>query len=238
MLRRTMIAAAPSGPVEYAKWDAAFKSSLIALSDSDLSASRMGTGRANGAPYAGVRATVGRSTGKWYFEISSNLPNYTGNAGESAGICSAALDLVNVSTTDSYIGLKPISYGHCYRRYGGGSSGVQEIRSGSSTFVTGGTVNGSSGVIGIAVDLDAGRAWCVINGAWTFGASPTSTPVGRFTFTPGTTMYPAITIQDGITTVTAAIHKLNAGQAAFLNVTDAAFNSGGVLAGFSKGWWR
>lgn len=221
--------------IQFAKWDSNFKSSLISLSDNDLSAYRDGGGTSIGIPYAGVRADVGLSSGRWYFEISSSRPSYSGNGCESAGICSDALDLVNVSGPDSYIGVKAHSYGHCYRRNGGGSNGVQEVRNNVSEF--GGTIKKTDGVVGIAVDLDAGKAWAIINGAWFQGARPTSAPGGRYTFPVGTKMYPAITIQDGISTVPAAVHTLNSGKSPFAAVIDAEFLPGGSLAGFNKGWW-
>ncbi len=233
MLRRLMMAGG-SGPTGFAVWDTAAKGALTVLSNSDRTANRSGSGTAIGTPRTSVRANIGKSTGKWYFEISSPLDAYTGNAEESAGIIASSLD----ATSDTlYVGLQARALGYCYRRTGGGGSGVQEIRDGAASFVTGGTARPNDGYMGIAADLDTGRAWCIINGTWAFGASPVSTPAGRYTFPAGTLMYPAITIQSGIVSRPEALHTLNAGQASFLNVSPTDFNPGGVLAGFNPGWY-
>ena len=114
---------------------------------------------------------------------------------------------------------------------------MQEIRSGASRFVIGGAIRDNDGYIGIAVDLDAGKAWAIINGVWTDGRSPTTLPAGTWTFTAGTTLFPAVTIQSGILTRTEALHTLNAGDAPFLNIAATAFDPGQVLAGFNPGWY-
>lgn len=225
------------GPTAYAKWNASDKSSLIVLSNSDRTAARSGTGTAVSVPFALVRANIGKSSGKWYFEISSPKNQYSGNGEESAGLIAGSVSTSDTTTNSPYVGITTPSYGMCYRRTGGGSSGVQEIRSGSARFVTGGTARTNDGYIGIAVDLDAGKAWAIINGTWTFGQSPTSTPAGTFTFTAGATLFPAITIQTGVSSDAEAIHTINCGQDAFLNVAASAFDPGGVLAGFNPGWY-
>ena len=207
----------------------------LSLSDNDLSAYRSASTAVSGLPVSSVRADIGLSAGKWYFEISTDMGTYTGNAWESAGICSDALDLVNVTNTDSYIGVKADSYGHCFRRYQGSPLDVQELRNNVATWVS--SPSWVRGTIGIAVDLDAGKAWAIIDAQWTAGANPVSQPAGRFTFTPGTKMYPAITILRGIGAYPDARYKLNAGQSPFSAASDAAFAAGGVLAGFNKGWW-
>lgn len=225
------------GPSGYAKWNASDKSSLIVLSNSDRTAARSGTGTALGAPFAIVRANVGKSSGKWYFEVSSPKNTYLGNGEESAGLIAGSVSTSDITTSSPYVGITTPSYGMCYRRGGGSDSGVQEIRSGSARFITGGNFRANDGYIGIAVDLDAGKAWAIINGVWTFGQSPTTTPAGAFTFPPGTTLFPAITIQTGVSSDAEAIHTINCGQDAFLNVAASAFNPGGVLAGFNPGWY-
>ncbi len=235
MLRRLMIASRHSEvPDQEVTWSPVFKSPLIELTADRLGAYRSGASAVNGYPVASIRANLGLSSGKWYFEISTARPYYPGNAWESAGLCSEAFDFVNTADTSVYIGFAPVSYGHCYRRYGGGSNGVQELRSGVADWV--GSIERTPGVLGIAVDLDAGKAWCVINGAWTAGANPLSTPSGRFTFAGGMTMYPAVTVQDGISPMPTATHTLNAGLSPFSAVPDAAFDVGGILEGFNKGW--
>lgn len=149
----------------------------------------------------------------------------------------AAVNLADVTTTQPYTGISTTSYGHCYRRGGGQPSAVQELRNGSARFVTTGSYRADDGYMGVAVDLDAGKAWTIINGVWTFNQSPVSTPGGTWTFTAGTTLFPAICIQSGIETRTEATHTLNPGDSPFLNVSASAFNAGQVLEGFNPGWF-
>ena len=230
--RRAMMGTRP-----YAKWNASDKSSLIVLSNSDRTAARSGTGTAVGAPFALVRANIGKSSGKWYFEISSPKNQYLGNGEESAGLIAGSVSTSDTTTTNPYVGITTPSFGLCYRRGGGAGSAVQQLRNGSAEWVAGGNVRANDGYIGIAVDFDSGKAWAIINGAWTFGQSPTSTPAGTFTFTAGATLFPAITIQTGVSSDAEAIHTINCGQDAFLNVAASAFDPGGVLSGFNPGWY-
>lgn len=237
LAQQGLLLADETGPVGHAVWDSTKKSTLIVLLNGGRTAARSGEGVAWGAPYASVRANIGKSAGRWYFEISSALDSYSGNAEESGGIVGEVVD-ITASTSAAYIGISTPSAGYCFRRGGGGGGHVQEVRNGAAGFLSGGAVRPNDGYMGVAVDLDAGRAWCVINGVWVGGSSPTASPLGRYTFAPGTRMYPAVSVQSGIESRPEALYTLNAGQDAFKNVSPSDFESGGVLAGFNAGWFN
>lgn len=159
--------AAPTGFT----WNPGDKSADIILSNGDLSATR-GAGATN----ATVRGTQAYSTGKRYFEI--------------------ACDTIGVSSDFSIYGIA--DSGLSLSAFVGSSAGSYGYETTGTKYNNGtGTAHGASftagDVIGIAVDLDAGKLWFAKNGTWQSGDPATGT-TPAFTgvsgaFYPATSLY-------------------------------------------------
>ena len=117
-----------------------------------------------GTNTAQVLATMGVSTGKWYWEVkATNLPSTYG----TIGICPTS-----PTATGNYISSRANEYmyysaGNLY--YNGGSTGTY------ASYTTG-------DIIGVAMDLDNNRLFFSKNGTWQNSADPT-TSTGAYTIT-------------------------------------------------------
>ena len=117
-----------------------------------------------GTNTAQVLATMGVSTGKWYWEVkATNLPSTYG----TIGICPTS-----PTATGNYISSRANEYmyysaGNLY--YNGGSTGTY------ASYTTG-------DIIGVAMDLDNNRLFFSKNGTWQNSADPTSS-TGAYTIT-------------------------------------------------------
>ena len=127
-------------------WNPADKHANIVLSNGDLTAATSGS-----VTWINVRGTVGKTTGKWYWEVT--LQNHRN--GSLIGVTIAGTSLsVNLGTdANSYL----------YRAEGikycaGSSSGIDTATVGD--------------VISIALDLDAGKIWFAKNGVWLESGDP------------------------------------------------------------------
>lgn len=133
------------GAEQSAQWNSADKNASITLSNGDRDAT--------GGSLVSVRGLLGRSTGKYYFEIvlltsvgsvwiglgssGANLASYVGNSASSAGLASGG-NTVNTWTKDQ-----------------------------AGTFAV--SVND---VLGFAVDMTAGHAWVSKNNSWQLTGDP------------------------------------------------------------------
>ena len=117
-----------------------------------------------GTNTAQVLATMGVSTGKWYWEVkATNLPSTYG----TIGICPTS-----PTATGNFISSRANEYmyysaGNLY--YNGGSTGTY------ASYTTG-------DIIGVAMDLDNNRLFFSKNGTWQNSADPT-TSTGAYTIT-------------------------------------------------------
>ena len=143
-------------------WNSADKNASITLSSGDLTATATAAAQL-------VRATVGKSSGKWYFEILVTEAKVFGCAG-----------IAKIGTsTSTYVGADSDSYGYATDfTYSGGASTAA-----SSSISNGDT-------IGVAVDLDAGKIWFARNGVWLDIADPAAGTSERYSGLSGT-YYPA-----------------------------------------------
>lgn len=120
--------------VTYATWDPADKGSNVTLSNGNLTAAI-----ANGSTQASTKATIGKSSGKWYWELK--FDSTTSGSHVTVGIASSAI------AVNGYIGLNATNYsyfsgnGQKYNNAGGAAYGA--------TWTTG-------DVIGIALDMTGG----------------------------------------------------------------------------------
>lgn len=126
-------------------WNPSDKDADVTLSESDRLAGFGGVGS--------VRATLSRSTGKYYFEIV--CPVFAGNA--RIGFCDSGYSLA------TYPGNAANSVG-CYTT-GNAASGWTKATAGSTSWAAG-------DVIGFAIDLGAGYAWQAVNNTWAASGNP------------------------------------------------------------------
>lgn len=179
-------------PAIFATWDPGTKNAAITLSGGNLVASA-------GASLVGARSTVGRSSGKWYWEIT---------------ITADSLSSSIIGVTDS---------GFINTTYPGNYANSIALQFGGGRINTGWTV-GASGipsfgvgsVVMFAIDATAGNLWWGVNGTWV-NNSPSG--AADYTITPGSTLYAATDPYSGT-------HTANFGASAFSFSVPAGFNAG------------
>jgi hypothetical protein len=156
-----LLMAATSPPPGTVTWNPADKASAITLSSGNLLATNGATGA------AAVRATLGRSTGKFYFEVAS----LTGSVDISIGLEPAATALTAlVGDTAGNFGY----YQRDGRKYTGGVL---------STF---GTLYQGVHTVGVAVDLSAGKVWFSLDGVFQASGNPAAGTSEAFSGLSGT----------------------------------------------------
>jgi hypothetical protein len=112
-----------------------------------------------GASYGTTYSYTTKTTGKWYFEV--RMDSAVGANEIRVGICDAAQRNASLVT----IGVASPGKGWAYRPLGGNTE-----NNGTST---GGATVGSAGqIVGVAVDVDAGKIWWAINNTWIASGNP------------------------------------------------------------------
>lgn len=132
--------------------------------------------------FGSARATLGRNTGKRYFEVRLDAlsQNYM-----FVGLANASASLVNQpSATLNAWQMFPFNNGYF------------RVNNGSSVLLGGSNAVGH--VLMIAADLTAGKLWFGYNGAW-FGADPGAGTGAHYTNLTGT-LYPIATCRGAATT--------------------------------------
>lgn len=171
----------------YATWNPADKSAGMTLSGGNLTT--------DGGDSGTVRATIGKSSGKWYWEITVGTPPE-----RDIGIALATHDL------SVFCG----GTGESWAYYGGDGE-VYHDDPGTAHGVT----FGSGDVVGVALDMDSGKVWWRVNGTWQSGDPATGT-TPAFSGLTGT-MYPCIGGGDN------GIATANFGASAFANTPPSGF---------------
>lgn len=169
-----MGAAKPGGTsVVYATWNPSDKGTNVALSNSDLTAT--------GSGGSGVaRATVSKTTGKYYYEavVTTNVNSSNTLVGVANGAASLAGPLSTANNSTIVF------------RYDGivfrGSSNLGDL----------GANNVDGDIIMIGVDIDNGRFYVGRNGTWLNSADP-GAGTGSLSFTPSGAIYPAVNVANG-----------------------------------------
>ncbi len=162
-----------------AKWDATYQSAGVTLSPTgydSIAAVAPGSGK------SGI-ATIGKSSGKWYWEITWNAGTYL-----FVGIAKQTTSLT------TYVGAT--NDGWSYYAYSLSSSGT--LYHGSVT-ITYGSSWTAGDVIGVALDMDNGAVYFRKNGTWQNGGVPTSgsSKTGAaYSLTLPMTVYPAWGLAD------------------------------------------
>jgi hypothetical protein len=153
-------------------WNPSDKSASIALSGGNLIATQ-------GIPtdFESVRATLSRSSGKYYFEVAAGA----GGAGNTVvGLAESGLSLA------TYTGATATSYGF-YQLNG------QKLNNGSATAF--GSAWAGPSVVGVAVDLTAGLLWFAIANTWQASGNPAAGTNAAFSGLTGA-KFPTLTLYD------------------------------------------
>ena len=181
-------------PTTFATWDPATKNAGVTLSGGNLAASA-------GASLISARSTIGKSSGKYYWEITMTAEG----AGSSfIGLTDAGFN--NATFPGNYTNSISVQAGNTISRVGWTS------QAGSSfTFTTG-------DVVMFAVDFTNGFLWWGKNGTWTPN-NPTGLEAYSLTGGGGVTLY-------AVTCPFSATHTANFGQSAFSFSVPAGFNAG------------
>jgi len=159
------------------KWDSAKKSSNVILYNSDLDMASEG-----GTNFNMALGTIGRSTGKHYFELQ--LSAYVG-ANPNHIIMGIG------TTTGAYTTNWPGSYATSGGLQGHATEAV-DLRNGFTAGVNLAAAHTAvNDILGFAVDLDAGKVWVSKNGTFNQSQNPAGNATPWSTFTTPKTLYPA-----------------------------------------------
>lgn len=153
-------------------WNPSDKSSAITLSSGNLTARRS----AGGTGWASVRATLSRSSGKFYFEVFVATLVGTG-LDAMIGLSDGSMDV-----TTQFTGQTAGSYGY-YKLNGN--------KYNSNTAAAFGTSYTEGDVIGVAADLSAGKVWWAKNNTWPASGDPAAGTNAAYTGLAGS-LFPAI----------------------------------------------
>lgn len=165
----------PTPPITPVTWNPADMAADLALSNGDLTVTKT-----TGDAVKAIRATLGRSTGKYYYEI------YLDAAGGAAGaymIFGIANGSMNILTTAP--GQDTNGYGY-YQ-----DTGEKYYNNVLSAF--GGVFQTNGDVVGIAVDLDAGLIWWSLNNTFQASGNPAAGTNEAFSGISGT-MFPCASL--------------------------------------------
>lgn len=167
-----------SSATTYTTWNSADKSASLTLSGGDLVVTRSG---ASGAQ-AAVRGIAGKSSGKWYFEITyTDITTDQDDASFGVGNSSASLS--------GYVGSDANGWG-CTKT-GAGSTTPQKANSGSKSNFADTATWADGSVFMVALDISAGKVWFGVNGTWFGSGNPGSGTNEAYSGLTGT-LYPMV----------------------------------------------
>jgi hypothetical protein len=172
----------------------------ITLSNGNLEATKTTTG------WTSNRATLGVSSGKWYFEVTATGSFSGTTTFAMVGVANSAMALSN------YIGVDANGWSYNF-------DGLK-LNNGSSSY--GSTYTGGD-VIGVAIDLDAGKIWFRKNGTWQNSGDPAAGTNAAFTNVSGT-VFPAIALGGQGASVNGK-WNINTGQQAFAYTAPSGFKA-------------
>jgi hypothetical protein len=155
-------------------WNPSDKHADFTLSNGYWTATKNGTN-----DWRGLRATTGKNTGKWYWEVTLDNAGDTGQV--MVDVCTATTPLT------SYIPYFSTGWGY----YAAGQAywNHQGINAPAST---------TGDVIGVALDMDSGKIWWSINNVWINSGNPATGSNATFSNIPtdGTLIYPSASMRD------------------------------------------
>ena len=152
-------------------WNPSDQNGGVVCTNGNLTATTNNPG-GGGVTYNGIRATAGKSSGKWYFEITEVVTNAYATAAQGIGTSAANLN--------GYLGVD--AYGWGYQSY-------YCYHAGSYTPSQPALADGD--VVMVALDLDAGSLWFGKNGTWLQTWDPTTSSWVQSD--PSTEAYPQYT---------------------------------------------
>jgi hypothetical protein len=166
-------------------------------SDATISNGNLTVAYGSSATIALVAATVGQSSGKWYYEFICTASSAT-NPGWLVGIVKE-----NYTVTADFPGQDATGWG-CFGLNGNKYNGAGGVSYGSAFIV--------NDILMCAYDIDSGKIWWGKNGTWFASGDPTTGTNAAFTNIGGNTLFPAIGDGGGAGTYTGS---LNFGQRPF-----------------------
>jgi len=181
----------------YATWNPADTDSGINLSNGDLLAYRDGTYYT-----AATRSTIGKSSGKWYWEVSFFY--------DPGDYCDLGVGR-STANLDSLVGSN--LYGWSYRNWDGHKAHSDSDSAYGSTYTT-------DVVIGVALDMDNGRIYFSRNGTWQNSGDPAAGTGYAYDGLSGTLYAMLAMYTDG------SMMLANFGATAFSYSAPSGFNSG------------
>lgn len=156
-------------PVLYTTWNPSDIGGAAYLYNSNLSISTTTPSTTGNG-----RGTLPKASGKWYFE-------HTITAGPSTQTIGVATTAVSIGNTS---GLFSTTAG-----WGYSGNGSKQTNNTQTAYGTAAVIND---VIGVAVDVDAGKIWFSLNGTWQASGDPAAGTNAAFTSVAGN-VYPAWT---------------------------------------------
>jgi SPRY domain len=189
-------------------WNPADKGADIVLSGGNLSVT--GSGGVTNA----VRATLARSTGKFFFEFTLTNPGSSSGAAVIGFANAAASIAAQIGTSDASAGLVSegaVAFGAT------GSASFTIANAISQTWVAG-------DVVQVAIDLTAGKIWFGRNGTYLTG-SPSAGTLPAVTFASGLVLFPAF----ASSSTTLGTGTANFGATPFSSIPPAGFRPWNVL---------
>jgi hypothetical protein len=197
------------GPPASTTWDPSWSLNGVAYTNGNLSIASATAATTN------VRTIVGHSSGKWYWEVTATGGDGTTNSG-GLGIAESAMP-----NNAPWVGNVPsgLSFGYacCSGTYFYSWSGltVSTVPPPATSAVKAGNV------YMFALDMNGGRFWAGVNGAWFGSGDPVAGTNPVATGVTGT-VYPAVTLYaNSILAFTA-----NFGASAFANPVPAGYTGG------------
>jgi hypothetical protein len=188
MLITQLVGFGVSAGSAYATWNPLDKEAGVTLSNGELTATH------TTASVEAVRATVGKSVGKWYWETTVTITT----AALMTGIATAGASRTEFA-------------GQNANGHGWYSATGNYYNSGSDSAYATSYVNGD--VLGFALDMVNLAVYFRKNGTWQAGSDPVAGSGGKSV--SATTYYPFVSGTGGIANTKAWV--LNAGQSPFAN---------------------
>ena len=175
--------------------------------------------------------TVGRNTGKFYFEVVNTLPGGYGGAIYENWSFNAGIAATRNTANDIYAGISADSWGFSNSNGSGLTTETTLFNNATPTTLSVSQIP-QDGYLGVAVDLDAGKVWFKANGSWVLSGDPAAGTNPAYTFTANTVVYPVI--GQGSHTP-GGVSTANFGATAFLGTVPTGFlgwNIGGTTNTF------